>query len=45
LTQFVGLLLQLPQPLRFHGEIATDFSDLAFDNVGQLGRSRPLVSA
>jgi hypothetical protein len=37
--------LELAHPLRLHGEIATDFSDLAFDNIRQFGGSRPLVFA
>jgi hypothetical protein len=43
-VQFVGLLLQLPRPLRLDGEIATEFRDLAFDSIRQFGRSRPPVS-
>ena len=39
-TQLVGLLLQLPDPLRLLGEIATEFGDLAFYNIGQCGGSR-----
>jgi hypothetical protein len=38
--QLVRLVLQLPHPLRLDGEIATDFRDLAFDNIRQFGRSR-----
>jgi hypothetical protein len=37
--------LELAHPLRLHGEIATDFSDLAFNNIRQFGGSRPLVFA
>jgi hypothetical protein len=37
--------LQLPHPLSFDGEIATEFSDLTFDHTWQVGRSRPPVSA
>jgi hypothetical protein len=32
-TQLVGLLLQLPQALCLHGEIATDFLNPAFDAI------------
>jgi hypothetical protein len=31
--QLVRLLLQLPHPLRLHGEVATDFRDLAFNSI------------
>jgi hypothetical protein len=34
-AQLVGLFLQLPHSLRLHGEIATDFLDLAFDDIIQ----------
>jgi hypothetical protein len=44
-TQLVGLLLELPHPLRFHGKIATDFHDLAFDAIRHFGGWRPPVSA
>jgi hypothetical protein len=39
--QFVGLLLHLTHSLRFHGEIATQFRDLAFDHIRPFGRLRP----
>jgi hypothetical protein len=45
LAQLVGLLLQLLNPLRLHGEVATYFGDLAFDNVRKIGASRLPVSA
>jgi hypothetical protein len=32
-AQLVGLLLQLPHPFHLHGEIATEFRDLAFHNI------------
>ena len=44
-TQLVSLLLELARPLRLHGEVATDFSDVALDKIRQVGRSRPLVFA
>jgi hypothetical protein len=44
-TQLIGLLLQLPHPLPLNGEIATEFRDLAFDDIRQIGGSRPSVSA
>jgi len=36
--------MQLPHPLRLHGEIATDFCDLAFDCIRQIGGSAPRAS-
>jgi hypothetical protein len=36
--------LQLPHPLRFHGEIATEFRNLAF-NVRQFNRAKPRVAS
>jgi hypothetical protein len=44
-TQLIGLLFHLPHPLPLNGEIATEFRDLAFDNIRQFGGSRPSVSA
>jgi hypothetical protein len=32
-SQLVRLLLQLAHPLRLHGQIATDFRDLAFVGI------------
>jgi len=43
-TQLAGLLLQLPYALRLHSQIATEFLDLAFDNIRQFGGSRLHVS-
>ncbi len=43
-TQLVGLIMQLPHPLRLHCEIATDFRDLAFDCIRQFGGSAPRPS-
>jgi hypothetical protein len=37
--------LELAHPLRLLGKIATEFSDLAFNNIRQFGGSRPLVFA
>jgi len=35
--------LELAHPLRLHGEIATDFSDLALNNIRQFVGSGQLV--
>jgi hypothetical protein len=43
-AQLVGLLLQLPHPLRFHGEIAAEFRHLAF-NIREFRESRPPLAA
>jgi hypothetical protein len=40
-AQLVGLFLQLPYSLRLHGEIATDFRDLAFDDILQFDAWAP----
>ena len=43
-TQRVGLLLQLAHPLDLHGQVATDFRDLAFNGIRQYGGSAPPLS-
>lgn len=40
-TQLICLLLQLPHPLRLDGQVATDFRDVAFNSIRQLGESEP----
>jgi hypothetical protein len=40
-TQLIGLLLQLPHPLRLDRQVATHFRDVAFNSIQQLGRSGP----
>ena len=43
-TQLVGLLLQLAHPLHLHGQVTTDFHDLAFNGIRQFGGSAPPLS-
>ena len=40
-AQLICLLLKLAHPLRLHGEITTDFRDVAVDPLRQFGASQP----